>query len=456
MEAKIMKRSLITTKVKAVIGLLCLVSLTMLAASVYAETFHFTITSDQRGHYANSGKVFQAIKNIPEVNGPGIFHVSCGDIDDEANNMGLGNNRGLINAYFGSSFPWFIAVSNHEAETVADMTWLRNEYNNANNSPNRQPLKNITDHNGPTGSVETSYSWDYGNAHFIMLNVYWNGGIAPNSDSDSNLSRGDYSGDITPQLCTWLQADLAATNKPFIFIFMHEPAFPYNHHYGDSLDHYPTNRNNFWNLLESEKVTAVFSGHTHYYSKHQGDVRGHTYDYPAINSWRTQDPAVAGLYGQVWQIDVGNAGYDPGGVTAGPNSTDNLPSGKPPAQPNGLQWNGLTFIDVVVDEDNATINVYRDPCSLSDPNIGQRFSLADNIIPQQAAVPVIYGYVLDSNATPLADVNLSAGNGWFDLTDADGYYEIPVHYGWSGTITPRKADYTFEPNGKTASFSDPS
>jgi hypothetical protein len=251
------------------------------------------------------------------------------------------------------------------------MMWLRNEYLNANSSPNRQPLKNITDHNGPTGSVETSYSWDYGNAHFIMLNVYWNGGIVANSDSDGNLSRGDYSGDITTQLYTWLQADLAATDKPFIFIFMHEPAFPYNHHYGDSLDRYPTNRNAFWSLLESEKVTAVFNGHTHYYSKHQGDVRGHTYDYPAINSWRTQDPNKAGLYGKVWQIDVGNAGYDPGGRTAGPNSTDNLPS--------NLQWNGLTFIDVVVNNDDAIIKVYRDPCSLSDPNIGQRFTLADTI-----------------------------------------------------------------------------
>ena len=65
----------------------------------------------------------------------------------------------------------------------------------------------------------------------------------------------DLNGDIKPALLSWLQNDLAATNKPFIFVFVHEPPFPYSHHVGDSLDAHPTNRDAFWSLLESKKVT---------------------------------------------------------------------------------------------------------------------------------------------------------------------------------------------------------
>jgi hypothetical protein len=68
-----------------------------------------------------------------------------------------------------------------------------------------------------------------------------------------------------------------------------------------------------WSLLEAEDVEAFFCGHTHYYSKHQGD-KNHV--------------------GGVWQLDVGNAGRDPG--------------------------DGLTYFDVVVGSNQATVNVYRD------------------------------------------------------------------------------------------------
>ena len=427
-----MKRLLTTAKVKVIVGLLCLCILAMLVASAYAESFHFTITSDQRADASTTaitGRVFQSINNI--VGGPGAFHVSAGDIDYGSTSP---SNRALIDTYFGPDFLWYGVVGNHDAESpTTDMVWLRNEYNNGNGV--RTPLKNFTNQNGPAGSVETTYSWDYGNAHFIVLNVYWNGGTATGSDYAAD-------GDIVPVLYNWLEADLAATDKPFVFIFMHEPSFPYNHHYGDSLDKYTDHRNAFWSLLESEGVMAIFSGHTHYQSKHQGDERGHTYDYPAINSWRTQDPNVAGLYGSVWQIDTGNAGQVPGDVIAGPTPADYLPK--------SLQWNGVTFIDVVVDENKATINVYRDARPLSEPDIGEQFSLADTIILLPATVPVIYGYILDSNDIPIKDVSLSADNdGSSDRTDANGYYEIPVPSGWSGTVTPTKPEYTFDPNSKS-------
>jgi len=61
----------------------------------------------------------------------------------------------------------------------------------------------------------------------------------------------------------------------------------------------------------------------------------------------------------------------------------------------------------------------------------------------------ISGYVveLDDN-TPVQDV-LIATDDINAMTDANGYYELLVDYGWSGVVTPQKDGYVFEPNSKT-------
>ncbi|MGD0786120.1 MAG: metallophosphoesterase, partial [Sedimentisphaerales bacterium] len=429
-----MKKLSITVKVKAITGLLCLLGLAMLVASANAQPFHFTITSDQRGGtdamQPFGSRTFQAIKD--KVGGPGAFHVLCGDIDYAATNP---SNRTLIDTYFGSNFPCYGVVGNHDAESpTTDMQWLRDEYNNGHSV--RTPLQTLINRPGPTGSVETTYSWDYGNAHFIVLNCYWDGNTIANSDSDHGLIHGDASGDIKPALLTWLTNDLAATSKPFIFIFVHEPAFPYNHHYGDSLDKYPTDRDAFWSLLESHKVSAVFVGHTHYYYKHQGDKRGWTYDYPTINSWRTQDPNMAGKYGRVWEISTGNAGWTPGGVTAGPTQNDYLPT--------NLQWNGLEFIDVNVTEDFATVNVYRDIRPLSDSNTGLNFTLADTIS--------INGDFLAYNDCVfdpcLVDVNTDP----FGNKVAYGDLAHITNYGTGTPSSDHQSSYVFPTSGKLKDY----
>ena len=284
-------------------------------AEVRASSFHFTVTSDMRGIHTAFGNLCDSINS--EVGGPGAFHVSVGDIDST-----IPENRAVIDTKFGSSAIWYPIIGNHEAETGADMQWLREEYDNGNSL--RTPLKNYTNQDGPTGTVRVNYSWDYENAHFIALNEYWNGGTSEGSGTSLSGSDTATDGDIVPELYDWLAADLAANTKPFVFVFGHEPAFPYTRHVGDSLDKYETHRDDFWALLECAGVDAYFNGHTHYYSKHQGD-KNHV--------------------GNVWQLDVGNAGWDYG--------------------------DGLTYFDVVVGDDQATVNVYRET--------GTSFSLADSV-----------------------------------------------------------------------------
>jgi hypothetical protein len=132
-------------------------------------------------------------------------------------------------------------------------------------------------HPGPAGCLETTYSFDYGNAHFVMLNEYCD--VAGDDVTD---------GDIPDHLYNWLVADLDATSMEHIFVFGHEPAYPQAdadngrlRHETDSLNTQETRRDRFWNLLRSRGVVAYICGHTHNYSL--VNVNG------------------------VWQLDVGHA-----------------------------------------------------------------------------------------------------------------------------------------------------
>jgi hypothetical protein len=130
---------------------------------------------------------------------------------------------------------------------------------------------------GPPGAVETCYAFDYQNAHFVVLNQYYDG-------------KGDMAtdGDVTEPLYSWLAEDLAANKQPIVFVFGHEPAVAVPdidnglvRHRGDSLDAHEANNFRFWTLLRQHRVTAYICGHTHCTS-------------------------VAKING-VWQIDAGHA-----------------------------------------------------------------------------------------------------------------------------------------------------
>jgi hypothetical protein len=59
----------------------------------------------------------------------------------------------------------------------------------------------------------------------------------------------------------------------------------------------------------------------------------------------------------------------------------------------------------------------------------------------------ISGYIKNLCDVPIGCVVVNANNGGGSgTTDANGYYEVRVSYNWSGTLTPNKALYTFEPN----------
>ena len=269
-------------------------------------SWRFTVTSDMRGQHAAFDVLCQQVNT--KVGGPGEFHVSVGDIDGRA-----WENRAVIDTNFGAGLKWYPIIGNHEEEDGVEIEWLRAEYDNGNGV--RTPLSDpsMTNADGPVGTQRVNYTWDYGNAHFIALNEYWNGNPTEGTGQDITKDDTATDGDVVSELRAWLEADLQANQKPFVFVFGHEPAFPYHRHVGDSLDGHLANRDAFWQVLEDYDVAAYLCGHTHYYSKHQGD-KDHL--------------------GDVWQLDAGNAGNDPG--------------------------DGKTFFNVIVYDDRAEVEVWRD------------------------------------------------------------------------------------------------
>jgi Calcineurin-like phosphoesterase len=229
---------------------------------VSIDSFTFAVTADMRefagpGNYDAPQYFRGAVEAIAAYSSSALM-ISPGDIDPPW------DVYWTITQTLGSSYIWYPVVGNHEIETIEDMAWLRDFDYGAVQL-------------GPSGCPETTYSFDYANTHFAVLNEYCN--EAHDDEPD---------GDVSDHVYNWLAADLGGTTQEHIFVIGHEPAYPQpdadngrERHIGDSLDKYSTNRDRFWNLLKSEGVTAYICGHTHNYSL--VNVRG------------------------VWQLDAGHA-----------------------------------------------------------------------------------------------------------------------------------------------------
>ncbi|MBN1376466.1 MAG: hypothetical protein JXA01_09955, partial [Dehalococcoidia bacterium] len=73
-------------------------------------------------------------------------------------------------------------------------------------------------------------------------------------------------------------------------------------------------------------------------------------------------------------------------------------------------------------------------------------SAVDLVISSGYCARTISGYIAEPDGvTPIDSVLVDAGGGISDTTDANGYYQLTVSYGWSGTATPSKAGYIFDP-----------
>ncbi len=193
-----------------------------------------------------------------------------------------------------TNVPWFEALGNHNVDKPEDTNNVLNVL-----TPERiqSQLPGMTNFQlGPHDATMTyaregsTYSFDYENAHFVILNQYY----ASDTGLDGEHENGGPTACVYDVWYDWLVQDLAQNKQPIIFVFGHEPAFPRgSRHCGDSLDEDDCSgnyldwdnparplRDKFWELLNSHNVVAHFVGHEHTASAR---VIKDLSDFPGIN-----------------------------------------------------------------------------------------------------------------------------------------------------------------------------
>jgi hypothetical protein len=219
-----------------------------ISGSVWAsETFRFTVTSDPQYKPEGFREVCKQIRSI--LGDHGAFHITTGD------QVPPQDMWDVLRDEFGPQTIWYPVTGNHEGDDPAYIQWVRDRY----------PVLPYIVNGGPPNGETTTYSFDYGNAHFVILNVFYDGEI--------DIHRWKTNG-IADPLYHWLVDDLERNTKPLVFVFGHKPAFVIpddyfnetRHREHNGLGENPANRDRFWRLLSEKGVMAYLSGHTHFYS----------------------------------------------------------------------------------------------------------------------------------------------------------------------------------------------
>jgi len=223
------------------------------------STFRFTVTGDPRNGLSRWEYLLGQMK--AKVGGVGAFHITAGDYYESGAVTEAKDFYEALKAEFGEDVIWYPTVGNHETGTT-DMPWLRGYY--------YDHLEGYVEP-GPPNCVETMYSWDYGIAHFVQLNMYFDG----TSDESSGAFR--------DSIYNWLVEDLDKNTQPIVFVIYHEPAYPEGRGEKSS----PAGWERFWKLLNDRKVVAGLCAHSHVYARYQVDGDWDTY---------------------TWEVDSGNAG----------------------------------------------------------------------------------------------------------------------------------------------------
>ncbi|MFC1759977.1 metallophosphoesterase family protein [Candidatus Neomarinimicrobiota bacterium] len=278
-----------------IISYICTVLLLVSCATTNSNTINelekedlsFIMAADWR-HFAteryHSSEYFQGALEAIEDVGKGSFMVSPGDFDPVA------ASADLITKILGEDYPWYPVNGNHEIEDAFDMETLRNINAGGNTLPN---IVN----SGPPGSLETMFSYDYGNCHFIVLNQYFDG----KSDMGTD-------GDIVPETLEWLENDLKMNKKPYIFVIGHEPLISIPdlsngriRHVGDSLDKYPRKAYKFYKIMMDYNVVAYLCGHTHNTS--YSNING-LWQFDCGHARGTEDLFPEGVYSSISKLNT--------------------------------------------------------------------------------------------------------------------------------------------------------
>ena len=198
------------------------------------EAFTFTVESDEH-LYDKKGirSMYQVTLNNQALDKPD-FMLSLGDIfgDDHYPTTITSNDLNLLHKdyrqYLGAichSIPFYISLGNHEGENdfylnqnppnnlaVWGTYWRKYYYPNP--SPNSFYSGNMDNEPYGIGSPENYYAWTWGDALYVVLDVYRYQNV--NSDKPQNW---DWS--LGLKQYTWLKSTLETSTAKYKFVFAH-------------------------------------------------------------------------------------------------------------------------------------------------------------------------------------------------------------------------------------------
>ncbi|MEA3499943.1 MAG: metallophosphoesterase family protein [Candidatus Marinimicrobia bacterium] len=151
-------------------------------------------------------------------------------------------------------------VNNSDIETHWDYNFFDPLYSSLKEMLANIPFQSCIGNHERTGKLYKKYfpypyitdnfywSFDYGPAHFSIVDQYT-------------------SYDSTSKQLTWLEKDLALTNKKWKFIILHEPGWTAGHGHENNKDV----QKYIQPICEKYGVQIVFGGHNHYYARAEVD-----------------------------------------------------------------------------------------------------------------------------------------------------------------------------------------
>lgn len=197
------------------------------------DKFSFMYMGDVHiGYDQNSSSVWKQLLDQALTNYPNLkFALQGGDLINETTDYGQWEEFFNTEAGVFDRIPFMTAIGNHEFEDASIY------------------LKSFAlPQNGPEGLKEHHYSFDYGTAHFVVL--------------DSNLMGSE--GELSKAGQSWLESDLQNSDKTWKFVMFHHP--PYG---VDSRDVTQGNmvKASWAPIMERNGVDMVFVGHQHMYMR---------------------------------------------------------------------------------------------------------------------------------------------------------------------------------------------
>ncbi|SDE04610.1 purple acid phosphatase family protein [Sporomusa acidovorans] len=216
------------------------------------KAFSFLVFGDSQS--MNYGTWEKTLHNAFRVNHQAAFFANVGDLVDVGQDYSHWDKwfragQGVID-----TIPAMPITGNHEFYTVQHHQFSLPELFTAKL---KLPL------NGPEGLKGRVYSFDYGDAHFVML------------DSQEGEQRG-FVPDMLERQKVWLEKDLQQTRKKWKIGFIHRPL--YNNKPGEGEINI---RKAFAPIFDKYHMDVVFTGHDHTYARTYSLFAGMPTDSPA-------------------------------------------------------------------------------------------------------------------------------------------------------------------------------